>query len=489
MVAVVPKEPPPPAAGADAVANLFRADVPFSPQTTQQDVVINTRATSRGLWNDAGQEGSAPIGPSRVGALPRAVVGRAVTEAPPNAVALAAPFSTRSSPEPKAAAPAPQASETQENLQSERKSAEQLRRAEPALPERSMPAAPRVSLPGARPSMPLAARETPAMRLDLAFNAGADLAGLSAASRAPSNQSSSARAPERESAHAGAPQPPVSFQDEITTARASKPMSDAAPVDISAAVTSVAPAPRARSTTPPATTAASLKPRSTQPGAAKSRAPLALLLLAAGAAAAAAGYFLAGGRAVTVQPTAAHPAPVAAPAAPQVSPAPAPAPDPEPQPAEPPAAAPAAPDKTAQAAPAPDTTPTPEPAARQPQAEPPAPSASPEQQFALARAQLRAKDFASAEALLRMILERNPDDHHAAEGLAFALLSQGQASAALPYAEQIVRKRPKRAPYRILLGDIKRAAGDRAGAVEAYRQALKLEPDSRDAKRRLGTPE
>jgi hypothetical protein len=104
---------------------------------------------------------------------------------------------------------------------------------------------------------------------------------------------------------------------------------------------------------------------------------------------------------------------------------------------------------------------------------------------ARAWAQLRAKDPASAEALVRPLLERDPDDHHAAEVLAHALLAQSKPREALRYIDQIVRKRPKRAAYRVLLGDAKHALSDQEGAIAAWQAALQIEPDNREAKRRL----
>jgi predicted Zn-dependent protease len=105
--------------------------------------------------------------------------------------------------------------------------------------------------------------------------------------------------------------------------------------------------------------------------------------------------------------------------------------------------------------------------------------------IAQAWAQLRAKNPAAAEALMRPLLARDPDDHHAAEALAQALLEQSKPKEAIRYIEQIVRKRPKRAAYRILLGDARQALGDQDGAVAAWQAALKWEPDNAEAKRRL----
>lgn len=463
VVAVAPA--PPPAADAEAVANLFRADAPFSPSSTQQDVLVNTRAKSRGLWNDPGQvanEGSAPLSPSRVGALPRAVVGRAVTEAPPHAVALAAPLPSR---------PAQRTSSDILEIPANPASS--------ATTQRSLPAV-RPSLPGGRPSLPQTARsETPAMRLDLAFKASHDLSSFSQASRAPSNQNAGEEAQEARASSLAA----QSFQDEPTTVKDANPAAAFAveePIDVAvedAPKPSLkAPAPR---TTPPAAQTTQ-KPRSLQPRAAKPNSlRLPLLLVCAGALAAAAGFVLAGGKAAlwNPQPTAAKLAPVT------VQPTVLQPPAPTPTEAKPQAAQPSAPDTTPQEAREADKVAAAAEAAPQPVELPS--DTTPEQQLALARSQLRAKHPEAAEALLRLMIAREPDDHHVAEALAAALLAQGKGAAALPYAEQIVHKRPKRAPYRVLLGDVKLATGDRAGAIAAFQDALRIEPTNRDAKRRL----
>jgi hypothetical protein len=105
--------------------------------------------------------------------------------------------------------------------------------------------------------------------------------------------------------------------------------------------------------------------------------------------------------------------------------------------------------------------------------------------LALARSKFRAGDLRGAESILRLALARAPDDHHAAEALVQALLAQHRGAEAVPYAEQIVRKRPRRAAYRFLEGDAKQLAGDVAGAIAAWRAALELEPDNAVIKRRL----
>ncbi|HET8938128.1 MAG TPA: tetratricopeptide repeat protein [Polyangiales bacterium] len=113
--------------------------------------------------------------------------------------------------------------------------------------------------------------------------------------------------------------------------------------------------------------------------------------------------------------------------------------------------------------------------------------ASPEatQAIATARAALRAGRPKDAEAVLRPLLEKNPDDYHVAEVMAQALLARGAAVEAVGLAQRIVKKRPKRASYRVLLGDALRRAGDEPSAKLAYKEALALDPKMRQAQRRL----
>ena len=102
-----------------------------------------------------------------------------------------------------------------------------------------------------------------------------------------------------------------------------------------------------------------------------------------------------------------------------------------------------------------------------------------------ARRKLAAGDVAGAEAILRSVLAADPQEHHAMEVFARVLLAQGKAQEALGYVQQIVKKRAKRAAYRVLEGDVRRALGDMAGARAAWQTAAALDPEDRDAARRL----
>jgi hypothetical protein len=102
-----------------------------------------------------------------------------------------------------------------------------------------------------------------------------------------------------------------------------------------------------------------------------------------------------------------------------------------------------------------------------------------------ARTELKAGRVKEAEALLRPMLDKHPDDPHLSEALAQTLLARGAAVEAVAYAQKSVKKRPKRASYRVLLGDALRRAGDEPSAKLAYREALALDPKAREAQKRL----
>jgi hypothetical protein len=106
--------------------------------------------------------------------------------------------------------------------------------------------------------------------------------------------------------------------------------------------------------------------------------------------------------------------------------------------------------------------------------------------LAQARKLLAADNPQGAETLARQVLAGDPQDHHAMDVLARALMDQDRGKEALPLARKMVQKRAKRVPYRLLLGDLLLMVGDAAGARAEWQKALELAPTDREIKRRLG---
>jgi DNA-binding response OmpR family regulator len=101
-------------------------------------------------------------------------------------------------------------------------------------------------------------------------------------------------------------------------------------------------------------------------------------------------------------------------------------------------------------------------------------------------ARAEASPDAAAEALYRRALTLDPRNHYAMLGLAGILMRRGAPAEAIPFIESAIRRRGRRAEYRVLLGDARRDAGDLEGARAAWREALEIDPDDRDAHTRLG---
>ncbi|MBN1655598.1 MAG: tetratricopeptide repeat protein [Deltaproteobacteria bacterium] len=99
--------------------------------------------------------------------------------------------------------------------------------------------------------------------------------------------------------------------------------------------------------------------------------------------------------------------------------------------------------------------------------------------------QLANGNLDDAETLFRAVLNQEPDEHHAMEGLVKISLKRGKAKEALPLVQRIVEKRPKRAAYRVLYGDVLAMLGNTQAAKEQFGEALRFSPDNKEAKRRL----
>ena len=72
------------------------------------------------------------------------------------------------------------------------------------------------------------------------------------------------------------------------------------------------------------------------------------------------------------------------------------------------------------------------------------------------------------------------------EVLVRALIDQDRGTEAVPFARKMVKRRSKRVPYRLLLGDALLMTGDEAGARREWQAALELDPKDRQVRMRLG---
>ena len=74
---------------------------------------------------------------------------------------------------------------------------------------------------------------------------------------------------------------------------------------------------------------------------------------------------------------------------------------------------------------------------------------------------------------------------HAVAAIAEHYSEAGEHPLAEAWAREAVRLRRRRAPYRVLLGDVLAAAGKRGPARQAWEQALEIDPDNTTAAARL----
>ena len=94
-------------------------------------------------------------------------------------------------------------------------------------------------------------------------------------------------------------------------------------------------------------------------------------------------------------------------------------------------------------------------------------------------------DPARAAAMLTRAADLSARNPHPVEALARLYLRTGNAAGAVEWATKLVTLRRRRASFRVLLGDARRASGDDAAARSAYEEALGLDPDDREARQRL----
>lgn len=98
---------------------------------------------------------------------------------------------------------------------------------------------------------------------------------------------------------------------------------------------------------------------------------------------------------------------------------------------------------------------------------------------------VRSGELDGVDAKLALSLRYDEDNHRAMATYARYFIAKEDADEAVEWARRALLERP-RAGYHVLYGDARRAAGDRAGAQRSYRRALSIDPDNRQARRRLG---
>jgi CheY-like chemotaxis protein/TolA-binding protein len=93
--------------------------------------------------------------------------------------------------------------------------------------------------------------------------------------------------------------------------------------------------------------------------------------------------------------------------------------------------------------------------------------------------------FAEAEQSYLASLRAEPGRSRAMVGLVRTNLAQRDYESAVHWGRRLVRARPRRAEFHVLLGDAYRQSGDQRQANASYRRALRLEPRNREARARL----
>ncbi len=102
-----------------------------------------------------------------------------------------------------------------------------------------------------------------------------------------------------------------------------------------------------------------------------------------------------------------------------------------------------------------------------------------------ALALIRGGELNRAEATLDRAWELDPKNPQAMAGYATLYITAKEGDRAVKWAERAVEKRPRRAPYRVLLGDALMLRGEARRARKAWRKALEQDPDNRAARARL----
>jgi Flp pilus assembly protein TadD len=98
---------------------------------------------------------------------------------------------------------------------------------------------------------------------------------------------------------------------------------------------------------------------------------------------------------------------------------------------------------------------------------------------------LKGRELVVAEKYFRRAALLEPRSWSAMVGLSYVLLELGEARPAVVWAERAVGVAPRNSSVRMALGDALSRAGDNARAIQAWREATLLDPNNREAKKRL----
>jgi Flp pilus assembly protein TadD len=98
---------------------------------------------------------------------------------------------------------------------------------------------------------------------------------------------------------------------------------------------------------------------------------------------------------------------------------------------------------------------------------------------------LKGRELVVAEKYFRRAALLEPRSWSAMVGLSYVLLELGEAKPAVVWAERAARVAPRNSSVRLALGDALSRAGENARATEAWREATLLDPNNREARKRL----
>lgn len=98
---------------------------------------------------------------------------------------------------------------------------------------------------------------------------------------------------------------------------------------------------------------------------------------------------------------------------------------------------------------------------------------------------LKGRELVVAEKYFRRAALLEPRSWSAMVGLSYVLLELGEVKPAVVWAERAVGIAPRNSSVRLALGDALARAGESARATEAWREATLLDPNNREARKRL----